>query len=151
MGDLLQQVTGNIVVGGLAVFALSLGFFAIHYLARRRQMLHQERMAALIKGLHYAGVARDVFNKPKPDSRDHLLSGLRWLFGALGLSGAMYGYEAMQPVADAGSALQGAFIGIIPGALGIAHLLFSWICSRSRQTTTVALPRGVYRVSTRRV
>jgi hypothetical protein len=30
IGDLIQQLTTNVVVGGLAVFALSLGFFAIH-------------------------------------------------------------------------------------------------------------------------
>jgi hypothetical protein len=145
IGDLIQQLTTNIVVGGLAIFALSLGFFAIHYLNRRRQMLHQERMASLIKGLHYAGVARDVLVKPKPDSRDHMLSGLRWLFGAGAASGAMYGYETMQPIADAGAAMQGALIGIIPGAIGLAHLLFSWLCSRRTATGVASHGRQYYR------
>jgi hypothetical protein len=149
IGDLIQQLTTNIVVGGLAIFALSLGFFAIHYLNRRRQMLHQERMAALIKGLHYAGVARDVLVKPKPDSRDHMLSGLRWLFGAGAASGAMYGYESLQPVVDAGAAMQGALVGIIPGAIGLAHLLFSWLCSRRTSTGVAAPGRPYYRTAYR--
>jgi hypothetical protein len=153
IGDLLQQLTTTVVVAGLAIFALALGFFAIHYLNRRRQMLHQERMAALIKGLHYAGIARDVLVKPKPDSRDHMFSGLRWLFGAGAASGAMYGYESLQPVADAGAAMQGALIGIIPAAIGIAHMLFSWLCSRrasSGAASSGPYYRTVYRPAARR-
>jgi hypothetical protein len=149
MGDLVQQLTTNAVVAGLSVFAISLGFFSIHYLNRRRQMLHQERMAALIKGLHYAGVARDVF-KPRQESRDHLLSGLRWLFGATGVSGAMYGYQSLQPVADAGDAVRGALIGVIPGAIGLAHLLFSFVCSRRKTSAPVAAAGSIYRVAGRR-
>jgi hypothetical protein len=153
IGDIIQQLTTSVVVGGLAIFALALGFFAIHYLNRRRQMLHQERMAALIKGLHYAGIAKDVLVKPKADSRDHMLSGLRWLFGAGAASGAMYSYESLQPVADASSALQGALIGIIPAAIGLAHLLFSWICSRRPRANALQTGpyyRTVYRPAARR-
>jgi hypothetical protein len=153
IGDLLQQLTTTVVVAGLAIFALSLGFFAIHYLNRRRQMLHQERMAALIKGLHYAGIARDVLVKPKPDSRDHMFSGLRWLLGAGAASGAMYGYESLQPVADAGAAMQGALIGISPAAIGIAHMLFSWLCSRRAScgaASSGSYYRTVYRPAARR-
>jgi hypothetical protein len=150
MGNLVEQLTTSFVVGGLALFAISLGFFSVHYLNRRRQMLHQERMASLIKGLHYAGVARDVF-KPRQESREHLFSGLKWLFGGAGVSGAMYGYENLQPVADAGDAISGALIGLIPGAIGLAHLLFSYLCSRRRTTAPVAAaPGGVYRVAQRR-
>jgi hypothetical protein len=148
MTNFIEQLATSFVVGGLALFALTLGFFAIHYLNRRRQMLHQERMASLIKGLHFAGVAHDVFAKPpKREARDHLLSGLRWLFGATGVSGAMYGYQTMQPVADAGSAVSAALIGLIPGAIGLAHLLFSLICSRRRPTLPIATGAGPYRVA----
>jgi hypothetical protein len=130
MADIVQQLTSNFVVGGLSLFALALGFFAISYLNRRRQMLHQERMASLIKGLHYAGVAHDVFAKQKPDARDHLFRGLRWLLGAFGLSGTMYGYAALQAGTDWKTALRGALIGLIPFAMGLANLLFSWISAR---------------------
>jgi hypothetical protein len=150
MGNLVEQFTTNFVVGGLALFAISLGFFAVHYLNGRRQMLHQERMASLIKGLHYAGVARDVF-RPRQESREHLLRGLRWTFGGAGVSGAMYGYQNLQPVADAGDAVSAALVGIIPGAIGLAHLLFSFLCSRRRTTAPLAAAPGpLYRVVQRR-
>jgi hypothetical protein len=148
MGTLVEQFTTNFVVGGLALFAISLGFFGIHYLNRRRQMLHQERMASLIKGLHYAGVAQDVFRKPTRDTRDHYLSGMRWLFGGAGVSTAMYGYQSMQPVADIGSAIGSALLGLIPGAIGFAHLLFGFLC-RKRTASPIGAGAGVgpvYRV-----
>jgi hypothetical protein len=145
--DGLGKLTDSLVPLGLAVFALVLGFFSILYLNRRRNLLHQERMAALIKGLHYAGVAKDVFAKPKADARDHLLSGLRWLFGGFGISGAVYGYQRLQPAADASTALAGLLAGLIPALLGLAHLLFSWLTRRKPGT---AAPQAGYRVATRR-
>jgi hypothetical protein len=150
MSNFIEQLATSFIVGGLALFAISLGFFAIYYLNRRRQMLHQERMASLIKGLHFAGVAQQVFAKQQPrkhESRDHLLSGLRWLFGATGAAGAMYGYQSMQPVADTGMAASAALIGIIPGAIGLAHLLFSWICSRRQTLVPFTSGAGPYRVA----
>jgi hypothetical protein len=150
LSDLVQQLTSSIVVGGLAAFALALGFFAIHFLNQRRKLLHQERMASLIKGLHYAGIARDVLVKPKPDARDHLLCGMRWLFGATAASAAMYGYESLQPVADAGAAMQGALVGLIPAAIGLAHLLFSWLSNRRKKAAT-AVAGPYYRVAYRPV
>lgn len=147
----LTGLTDNVLVLGLTIFALTLGFFSIRYLGKRRQLVQQERIAALIKGLHYAGVSRDVFNRPRQDSQEHLLRGLRWLFGAGGVSGAMYAYASMQPASAVGDALRGALLGIIPGAIGLAHLLFSWICAmRSKMTTTRTPVNGYYRVAGRR-
>jgi hypothetical protein len=146
--DGLGKLTDSLVPLGLAVFALVLGFFSILYLNRRRNLLHQERMASLIKGLHYAGVAKDVFAKPKADARDHLLSGLRWLFGGIGMSGAVYGYQRLQPAADASSALAGLLAGLIPALLGLAHLIFSWLTRRKPGTT--AGSQAGYRVANRR-
>jgi len=133
MSQLVQQLTDNFVVVAVALIALGLGWFSINYLSKRRQMVHQERMATLVKGLHYAGVAKDIFSKPQADSRDQALRGLRWLFGAAGLSLALYAYASMQPSADPTSAARGALAGIVPGLIGLAHLLFS-ILSRNRQT-----------------
>ncbi len=139
------QLTNTIITLLLLIFALALGALAIRFLDSRRRMLHQERMAALIKGLHFAGVARDVFAKPAPDAREHLLRGLRWTFGGAGISGAMFGFERLQPgeVTDIWSALRAAIIGLIPLAIGLAHLLFSFLTSRreramSRAARTIA-------------
>jgi len=142
----LSQLTGNVIALILAVLTAVIGFFSIRYLGRRRQMLHTERMAAMVKGLHYAGVARDVFAKPQADSRDHLLCGLRWLFGAAGLSSALYGYEQLQAVPDPLNAMRGLLAGIIPGLIGLAHLLFSWLCSRRSSSSTAGTNTGYYRV-----
>ena len=145
---LINQLTDNIVTIGLLVFAVGLGFFAISYLNRRRRTMDQQRFAAVIKGLHRAGLAHDVLSHPKQDPRDHLLRGLRWLFGGAGLSSAMYGYESMQPAAGPDAALSGALIGLIPIALGLAHLMFSWLSRRQARPTAMAR-QGAYRVAYR--
>ena len=135
-GNLLSQLTDNLILIGLALFAVSLGFFAIHYLHQRRQMLHQERMATLIKGLHYAGVAQQVFAHPRrKPTRDHVTSGVRWLAGGAGVAAAMYGYGALQPTVDSAASTSSALIGLIPAALGLAHLLLAWLASRRQQPT----------------
>jgi hypothetical protein len=155
LGSLLRldfsAITENIVSLLVSVFTVVLGFFGVFYLRRRRETLDHERMAAIVKGLHYAGVTRDVFKKPATDSRDHLLCGLRWLFGGLGVSGALYTYGSVEPVADVGDAIRGALIGIVPAAIGLAHLIFSWL--RRRQEKKEELPltsRMVYRAVARR-
>jgi hypothetical protein len=154
LSAILSKLTDNIIVLGLTVFALALGFFAITYLNRRRQMLNQEKMAALIKGLHYAGVPPEVFakQKRKPDSRDHLMKGIRWLFGSAGLSGALYSYESLHQAADSTGPLSGALIGLIPGAMALAHFLCSWLCKRTEQSTAGSMTsRPAYRSASRPV
>jgi hypothetical protein len=150
-GD-FTAITENIISLALAAFAVVLGFFGISHLRRRRQTLDHERMAAILKGLHYAGVSRDVFKKPAADSQDHLFRGLRWLFGGAGLSGALYTYGSLEPVADESAAVRGALIGLIPGALGLAHLLFSWFCKRAhiQQQQDALSSRLYYRAAARR-
>jgi hypothetical protein len=135
----VQQLTDNFVVAAVALVPLGLGWFSINYLSKRRKMLHQERMASLVKGLHYAGVGKEIFTPPKPKihvARDHVKRGLGWLFGGAGLSTALYGYTAMQPHVDAMAPMQASLAGIIPGVIGLAHLLFSFLC-RSKQTPVI--------------
>lgn len=148
----LSGLADNVIVVGLTVFALALGFFAIRYLGRRRQLQQQLRMAALIKGLHYSGVSRDVFNARRHDAQDHLIRGLRWLFGAGGVSGAMYAYASLQPAAAFIDAIKGALLGLIPGAIGLAHLLFSLICTLRNRASSARIPpvAGYYRAAGRR-
>jgi hypothetical protein len=140
MSQLIQQVIEDIVVVVAALIALGLGWFSIHYLTKRQQMLDQRQMAALVKGLHYAGVAQGILikpaanssSKPAADSRDHVLRGLLWLLGAAGLSAALYGYSLLQPLADPTTASHAAVGGILPAGIGLAHLIFSAIL-RNRQ------------------
>jgi hypothetical protein len=137
MSQIFQQLTENLVLVVAALISLGLGWFSTNYLGKRREMLHQERRATLVKGLHYAGVAKDVFNKPTTvDWRDHVLRGLRWLFGAAGLSVALSAYTSMMPSADPGSAARAALAGVVPGSIGLAHLVFSAF-SRNRHKTSL--------------
>ena len=146
-----SAITENIVTLLLTLFASILGLFSIHYLRRRRETLDHERMAAIIKGLHYAGVTRDVFKKPAADSTEHLLRGLRWLFAGLGVSGALYAYGTIEPVvAESGEAARGALIGLLPGAIGTAHLCFSAVCRRRERKQEAQPSRMVYRAAARR-
>jgi hypothetical protein len=143
VGSLLTQLTDSLILIGLTLFAIALGFFAIWYLYSRRKMLHQERMATLIKGLHYAGVAQQVFNQPRrlqSQPREHVHSALRWMFGGVGVSAAMYGYQSMQG-AGAGEPVSSALVGVIPGALGIAHLVFAWIAARRQKKAATPVNR----------
>ena len=147
MNQFLQQFTNNFLAMGMGLFALVLGFFSILYLNKRRKMLHQERMASLIKGLHYAGVAQDIFGKPKTDVRDHLLRGLRWILGALGLGGALCGYTLMQPAGTALDAGRNALAAAVPASIGFAHLVFYWLSGKKKAPANVAAVYrpGVYR------
>src|SRR5262245_5755561 len=104
-----SAITDNIVTLVLAVPVGLIGIFAMSYLGRRRKTIDHERMATIIKGLHYAGVKTgELVKKPAPDSHAYLMRGLRWLFGGLGVSGALYTYGSVEPVADAGEAIRGA-------------------------------------------
>ena len=143
-------ITENIITLLLTLFAGVLGLFSIHYLRRRRDTLDHERMAAILKGLHYAGVTRDVIRRRPAESHDHLLRGLRWLFAGLGVSGALYTFGSIEPAADAGEAVRGALIGVIPGAIGAAHLLFSAVCRRRERRQDPLASRMGYRAAARR-
>lgn len=146
MNSFLQQLTNNVLALGMGVFALGLGFFSLIYLNKRRKMLHTERMASLIKGLHYAGVAQDVFGKPKTTT-NHLLSGLKWLLGALGLGGALCGYTMMQPAGTLFDAGRNALAAAVPASIGLAHLMFHWFSGRKKVPANVsaAYRPGFYR------
>lgn len=145
MNQFLQQFTNNFLALGMGAFVLGLGLFSLVYLNRRRKMLHQERMASLIKGLHYAGVAHDIFGKPKADVRSHLLSGLRWLLGALGLGGALCGYTMMQPAGTLFDAGRNALAASVPASIGLAHLIFYWISGRQKTPAKVPVAYRFYR------
>jgi len=143
-------LTENIVTLVLTLFGAVFGFFSVYYLGRRRKTLDHERLAAIVKGLHRAGISREALRKKPADSRDHLLTGMRWLFTGLGVSGALYTYGSIEPVADAGSAVRGAMIGVVPAAVGIAHLIFA-MASRRRERNQDPFPsRMAYRPVSRR-
>lgn len=129
----LGSLTNHIAAVGFTLFTASLALLAINNRRRRRLTIEQQRMAALIKGLHYAGVAHDMLATSRVAPQDHVLSGLRWVLASAALSGALYGSAALQSSPDKTEALRGALVGTIPAAIGLAHLVFSWISSRGQQ------------------
>jgi len=145
LSQLLQNFPDNFVTAAIALIAVALGFFSVNYLSKRRTMLHQERMASLIKGLHYAGVAQQIFNQPKSTAKEYLIRGLKWLFGGLGLAGTLFGFTSMQPTANHAEAAQVALAGIVPASIGVAHFVSAAI---SRQRSNV--PRVFARAAGRR-
>jgi hypothetical protein len=151
MNQFLQQFTNNFTALGATGIILLLGFLSLAYLSKRRTMLHRERMASLIKALHYAGVAQDVFGQTKTDVRGHLLSGLRWILGALGLAGALCGYTATQPASllDMGRV---ALIGAVPASIGLAHFIFYGLSRRQKPAPVARFGyrSGLYRPSNAR-
>jgi hypothetical protein len=144
LSQLLQNFPDNFVTAAVGLIAVALGFFSVNYLSKRRTMLHQERMASLIKGLHYAGVAQQIFNQPKISAKDYLTKGLRWLFGAAGLSGSLFSYMTMQPTATHADAGRAALAGILPASIGVAHLV-SAAMSRQKSNSTRVLSRAAGR------
>ena len=124
----------NIITLALTIFALALGLLAINHLRRRTRTTDLQRTAAIIKGLHFAGIAHDVLATVRTNPRDHLLRGLRWVLAGAGVSSALYGSAMLQSSPDKIEAWRGALVGIVPAAIGLAHLLFSCICSRGQQT-----------------
>ena len=143
-------LTENIITLVLTLFGAVLGFFSIYYLGRRRKTLDHERLAAIVKGMHRAGISRDAFRKAPASSHDHLLTGLRWLFTGMGVSAALYTYGSIEPVVDAGESVRGALIGVVPGAIGIAHLLCAFVCRRKERNQDPFPSRMAYRAVSRR-
>lgn len=126
--SLIQHVTSNATIALPSVVAAVIGLLVLRQLSQRRQMLHQERMASLIRGLHYAGVAKNIFSAQQPQSRDFLMKALRWLLGGSGLAAAIYLWMTMQPGVDKTTAAHAAAVGaMVPGGIGLSHLIGAWV------------------------
>ena len=107
-------------------------------------MLHQERMATLIKGLHYAGVAQQIFHQSKKTAKDYLISGLKWLFGGLGLAGTLFGAAATHPATTLTDAARMALAGVVPASIGISHFVSAAISRQKSPTRVMVRATGRY-------
>lgn len=109
-----------VVVGGsAALLAIALGY-------RRRKeifaMYHQERMAAIEKGVDLPplpdALLTDDGRPARPyHPRRHLLRGLVWLFVGIGLGLALLGTVA----------LNWALFSLVPVGIGLAHLIYYFV------------------------
>ena len=112
--------------------------------------LHQAARNLSLPQLRAALAASQVKFESAQNSRDHKMKGVRWLFGAAGVSGTLYTFEKLQPGANAGDALRGAVVGIIPGAMALAHFFCSWLCARQSGSVGMQASRPTYRAASRR-
>ena len=108
-----------VVGGGVALLAIYLGY-------RRRKeifsMYHQERMAAIEKGVDLPplpdALLTDDSRPARPyHPRRHLLRGLAWLFVGIGLG------LGLTPTAG----LNWALFSLVPAGIGLAHLIYYFV------------------------
>ena len=117
--SLLIPILGIILGIGIAMLAIGLNY------KRRKEtfaLYHQERMAALDKGLEVPPLPdyllTDSGRPPGPyNPRRHLLKGLVWLFIGIGLGCALW------RVLD----LDRALFSLIPIGIGLAHLIYYFV------------------------
>ena len=137
---------GHTIGDGIIVAALAAAFVAYLYFRhlerqRRLEVLHQERMAAMDKGIPLPELPLDPLKVPKPpDPREPLMHGIVWL--ALGF-GAML---ALRLIPNAPRALAAAAAACVP-----RHRVDPVLrpCFRARALTPPRTPIGLTSGSSR--
>jgi hypothetical protein len=99
--------------------------YAITDYRRRRDIVdahHKERMAAIDRGMEIPPLPEEFF-KPleKNDRPRHLLTGMIWLFVGIGVGLFLYAVAGHDVAA----------IGLIPGGVGLAFLVYYFIEGRN--------------------
>ena len=108
------------------VMGIGIGMLAIYLNYKKRKeifaMYHQERMAAIDKGIELPPLPDAFFKEDSssPAPRRRLLVGLVWLFLGLGFAGALLG---------AGDS-ETAWFGLIPIGIGLANLIYWFVAGR---------------------
>jgi hypothetical protein len=105
-----------------------IGALSLYFAFRTRQLRHQERMAAIEKGI-------DLPRESTPGSSALLLRGLIWFF--IGIAMVLF-FTIVSVVEGERDALSGAGLGLIPAGVGIAYLAVYRV--RSRQERDAAEP-----------
>ena len=123
------------IVAILASFGgtLAIVFVVLHFRNRAKQFRHQERMAALEKGMELP---------PEPvitlGRQAYLLRGLVWL--AVGI-GIVIFFVAMRIATDTREVGAVATLGIIPFGVGVAHLIVYRVQGRQEEAKPSAESR----------
>jgi Domain of unknown function (DUF6249) len=108
------------------IFGIGIGMLSMYLDYRKKreffQLHHQERLAAIDKGMEVPPLPVEFFQDPRRRPRtnaDYLRRGLVWLLVGIALSVALY-YQ------HGGASLWG----LVPAAAGLANLLFYFIQGR---------------------
>ena len=120
------------IVMGIGIGMLSI---VVNYRKRKEMfaLYHQERMAAIEKGIELPPLPAEFFaedgKSPSPHGR--LLTGLVWLFIGLALMLALYFTDS-----------RGAVFGLIPTAIGLAYLIYYFAVGKKEAETMEAERRA---------
>jgi hypothetical protein len=114
------------IVLGIGIAALAI---VLNYRKRKELMAlyHQERMMALEKGVEVPPLPEALLTDggAPHNPRRHLLKGLVWLFIGIGLGVALYAVGHSRE----------ALFGLIPGGIGLAHLIYYLVEGRKEAET----------------
>ena len=108
------------------VMGIGIGMLAIGLNYKRRKqtfaLYHQERMAALDKGLELAPLPEHLFtDSGRPQGpynpRRHLLQGLVWSLTGIGIGCGLWGTAG----------LDWALFSLVPIGIGLAHLIYYFV------------------------
>jgi hypothetical protein len=99
--------------------------YAITDYRRRRDIVeahHKERMAAIDRGMEIPPLPEEFFKPLEKNNRPrHLLTGMIWLFVGIGVGLFLYAVAGHDVAA----------IGLIPGGVGLAFLIYYFIEGRN--------------------
>jgi peptidoglycan/LPS O-acetylase OafA/YrhL len=102
------------------VMSLSIPIWVVYWEYRKRKdtfaLLHQERMAAIEKGVEPPPLPAGFLNGDAKTAspRRYLLKGLVWTFIGLGIIGALFSQHEQEA----------AMFGLIPTGIGLAYLIY---------------------------
>lgn len=120
------------IVMGIAIGMLGL---TLSYKKRKEMfaLYHQERMAAIDKGIELPPLPEAFFSEdPKtPTPHRHLLKGLVWLFLGVAIIVALYANHSRDV----------ALFGLIPAAVGLAYLVYYALVGKKAAEAAEALER----------
>ena len=137
--DLLPLVSLLIPIVAIVMgVGLTMLIFYFHY-AKRKHMFalyHQERMAAIEKGLEVPPLPDGFFSDDAKSPRTvsphrHLLKGLILLFIGLILFFAFYNEQQIKP----------AMFSLVPGGIGLAYLIYYFAIGRKEAAAMEAAAR----------
>lgn len=127
-----EGVLGVMIPIVAIIMGIATAMLSMYFSHRKRELIHQERLVALEKGVPVPELPEGFFNakdKGVKNSHSYLIRGLVWL--AIGIGAALFfgGIGAAIPEHDGpGMALAG--MGAVPGLVGVAYLIFYSIAGK---------------------
>lgn len=118
------------------VMGIGLAMLAVVTEYRQRRTLielhHRERLAAIERGVEVPPLPEGLLDSKAASPHYTLLRGLVWLFVGIGLLFAL-------PWLDD----ELKYIGLIPGGVGVAYLIYYFVVGRKEAERIVAAGRGI--------